>query len=120
MADGRILVGATVEDVGFEKTVTDEAVSELTTSAAEILPETANLDIVEKWSGLRPRSTDELPIIGYVAGIDNLFIASGHYRNGILLAPLTAKMIAEKVVQNIDSPYFSIFSPERFNVRLAV
>ena len=119
-ADGRILVGATVEDVGFEKTVTDEAVSELTTSAAEILPETANLDIVEKWSGLRPRSTDELPIIGYVAGIDNLFIASGHYRNGILLAPLTAKMIAEKVVQNIDSPYFSIFSPERFNVRLAV
>jgi glycine oxidase len=116
-ADGRILVGATVEDVGFDKTVTDEAVNELKRSAAEILPEILNLDIVETWSGLRPRSADELPVIGNLAGIDNLFIATGHYRNGILLAPLTAKIIAEKVVGNIDSPYFSIFAPERFKLK---
>ncbi len=116
-ADGRILVGATVEDVGFDKTVTDEAVSELKRSAVEILPELANLNIVETWSGLRPRSADELPVIGNVVGIDNLLIATGHYRNGILLAPLTAKIIAEKVVENIDSPYFSIFGPERFKLK---
>jgi glycine oxidase len=116
-ADGRILVGATVEDVGFDKAVTGEAVSELRRSAVEILPEIANLDIVESWSGLRPCSTDELPVIGNVSGIDKLFIATGHYRNGILLAPLTAKIIAEKVVENIESPYLSIFGAERFKVK---
>lgn len=115
-ADGRILVGATVEDVGFDKSVTDEAIDELRGSAVEILPEIASCDVVESWSGLRPRSGDELPVIGNVAGIDNLLIATGHYRNGILLAPLTARIIAEKAVGNIDSPYFSIFGPERFKV----
>jgi glycine oxidase len=119
-ADGRILVGATVEDVGFEKAVTDEAVEWLRSSAVEILPELADLDIAETWSGLRPRSIDEFPVIGNVSGIDNLFVATGHYRNGILLAPLTAKLITKKIVGNIDSNYLSIFSPERFNVKSKV
>jgi glycine oxidase len=119
-ADGRILAGATVEDVGFDKAVTDEAVSELRRSAVEILPEIANLEIIETWSGLRPRSVDELPVIGNVAGIENLFIATGHYRNGILLAPLTAKIIAEKVARNIDSRYLSVFGPERFTLKATV
>lgn len=116
-ADGRILIGATVEDVGFDKAVTDEAVNELKRSAVEMLPEFANLKIVESWSGLRPRSVDELPVIGNVASIDKLLIATGHYRNGILLAPLTARIIAEKIVRNIDSQYLSVFSPERFKVK---
>jgi glycine oxidase ThiO len=113
-ADGRVLAGATVEDVGFDKAVTDTAVDELRRSATGILPEIANLNIVETWSGLRPRSTDELPVIGKVAGIENLFIATGHYRNGILLAPLTAKIIADKITGNGDSRYLSIFGLDRF------
>lgn len=110
--DGRILAGATSEDVGFDKSVTDLASDILHDTALEIAPSLVNLEISESWTGLRPFAADGLPILGEIA--ENLFIATAHYRNGILLAPATARILAEKVVNNNDSRYFEAFSPKRF------
>lgn len=96
-ADGRVLVGATVEDVGFNKEVTVDAVESLRAAALEIAPDLADFDIKEAWAGLRPFAAGGLPLIGPVVGVGNAFMATGHYRNGILLAPITARMIADDV-----------------------
>lgn len=113
-ADGRLLVGATVEDAGFRKEVTADAVAELRAAAAQIAPVVAGFDIKEAWAGLRPCASDELPVIGRLSGVDGLMVATGHYRNGILLAPITAEIVADKIVAGIASEYFEVFSPERF------
>jgi glycine oxidase len=97
--DGRILVGATVEDAGFSKEVTPDGVASLVAAAGEIAPSLAQLSITEAWAGLRPFVDGEMPVIGRVSQIENAFIAAGHYRNGILLAPITAKMIADEVLR---------------------
>lgn len=113
-ADGRILVGATVEHAGFDKNVTDEGVESLRTVGAEILPELSRLPVVESWAGLRPFVSDGLPVIGSLSGLENICVATGHYRNGILLAPLTAKVIAAKVVSGSGSRYLDVFGAKRF------
>jgi glycine oxidase len=112
-ADGRILAGATVEDIGFDSTTTDDAVEGLRISAAEIAPCLADLKIAENWAGLRPFAKDGLPILGLVGGYDNLFVATAHYRNGILLAPVTAKLLAERIVNGMGSKYIGLFGPDR-------
>ncbi len=112
--DGRILIGATVEDAGFDKNLTEEGLKFLLETAYEISPHLASLEIFDKWAGLRPFTADGLPILGAFPEIGNLYIATAHYRNGILLAPLTAKILAEKIVGNLDSKYLEIFSPKRF------
>lgn len=117
--DGRILAGATVEDAGFENMVTDVAVNSLREMALEILPSLGNLDITESWSGLRPFAPDGFPVLGRVPGMENLTVATGHYRNGILLAPLTAKLIADEIVDGRVSPYLSAFGAERSATRTA-
>jgi thiazole synthase/glycine oxidase len=78
------------------------------------------LEIAEKWAGLRPFAADGLPILGGFGKIENLFVATAHYRNGILLAPLTAKVMAEKITKNLDSEYLEIFSPQRFHAARAI
>ena len=83
--------------------------------ASEISPLISELSIADRWAGLRPHTPDSLPAIGSINGIDGLCMATGHYRNGILLAPLTAKLIAEKLVNGKDSDYFNTFGAERFN-----
>ena len=112
--NGRILIGATVEDVGFDKSVTPSGVELLREIALEIAPSLANLEISEKWAGLRPSALDVLPILGSFPHVENFFLATAHYRNGILLAPLTAKIMADKIAENLDSEYLKIFSPHRF------
>jgi glycine oxidase len=97
-ADGRILVGATVEDVGFNKEVTPGAITSLKAAAVEIAPILAGLTVSEAWAGLRPFAEGEMPVIGRVPQFENAFIATGHYRNGILLAPITARMIADAIL----------------------
>ena len=114
-SDGRILVGATVEDVGFDKSLTANGTNFLQSNALEIAPNLVNLEIAESWAGLRPFAADGLPILGEFPEIENLFVATAHYRNGILLAPLTAKILADKIVENISSNYFDVFSPRRFD-----
>lgn len=112
-ADGRVLIGATVEDVGFNKSVTDEGLDSLKAAAVEIAPRLAEFEITEKWAGLRPFAADGLPVIGDLPGWENVFVATAHYRNGILLAPKTAQILADRIIDDVESPYLSAFGVER-------
>lgn len=113
-ADNRVLIGATVEDAGFDKSVTGNGLLFLLQTAAEISPKLGNLTVSEIWAGLRPASADSLPIIGEFPEKSGLYFATGHYRNGILLAPLTARLIADKIIEGRDSPFLQIFNLSRF------
>ncbi len=118
--DGRILAGATVEDAGFDKSVTRSGAEFLSETALEIAPSLVNLERSEHWAGLRPFAADGLPILGAFPEIENLFVATAHYRNGILLAPLTAKIMADKIVENSESKYLKLYSPRRFQTAKSV
>ncbi len=118
--DGRILAGATVEDVGFDKSLTASGIDTLRENALEIAPSLVNLAPSEKWVGLRPFAADGLPVLGSFPEIENLFVATAHYRNGILLAPKTAEVLADKIVGNVESEYLRIFSPRRFQTANAL
>jgi glycine oxidase len=91
--DGRLIVGATTEERGFDATVTAGGVHELLREAYRLLPDVAEMELVESMAGLRPGTPDNLPLIGRGA-LDGLLLACGHYRNGILLAPLTGEAVA--------------------------
>ncbi|HXQ89218.1 MAG TPA: FAD-dependent oxidoreductase, partial [Solirubrobacterales bacterium] len=93
-ADGRLVVGATVEEMGFDTAVTAGGVHELLREAYRLLPDVAEMELVDAIAGLRPGTPDNLPLVGPGA-IDGLVLATGHYRNGILLAPLAAETVAE-------------------------
>jgi glycine oxidase len=114
--DGRLLAGSTSENAGFTKQVTAGGISAILANAHEISPAVAHLPIVDTWSGLRPRAPDGLPVLGPCDEIDGLFYATGHYRNGILLAPVTGELIAEAVVAGHISSLLAAFSPNRFNL----
>lgn len=115
-ADGRVLAGATVEDAGFDKSVNEAGIELLRDHALEIAPSLENLEIYESWAGLRPFAPDGLPVLGGFDEVENLLIATAHYRNGILLAPITARILAEKIAENRNSKYLEIFNPRRFRV----
>ena len=112
-SDGRVLAGATVEDAGFDQTPTEAGTKQLLNTAFEIAPALASFDIVDKWAGLRPFAADGFPVLGAVPGAENLFVATAHYRNGILLAPMTARLICEKIVDGAASKYLEIFGVKR-------
>jgi len=112
--DGRILAGATVENTGFDKSVTAEGVNFVSQAAFEIAPNLVKLEISDKWAGLRPFAADGLPVLGAVPEIKNLFVATAHYRNGILLAPKTGEILADIIVDNRKSEYLEAFGPRRF------
>ncbi len=94
--DGRLIVGATSEEQGFDTAVTAGGVHELLREAYRLLPEVAEMELLDAIAGLRPGTPDNLPLVGPGA-IDGLLLATGHYRNGILLAPLTAEAIADEL-----------------------
>jgi len=98
--DGRLLAGSTSERVGFAKYVTAGGISTILRNALEISPAIATLPIVDTWAGLRPMSADGLPVLGRCDEIDGLFYATGHYRNGILLAPLTGELVSKAIVSS--------------------
>lgn len=97
-SDGRLLVGATVEEAGFDERVTARAIHSLLGAALAAMPALADFAVTETWAGLRPATGDLLPRIG-ATPIAGLFNAAGHYRNGILLAPLTATLVADAIEQ---------------------
>ena len=111
--DGRILAGATTEYVGFNKEVTAGGVEKLLSAAIRLAPELANARIEETWAGLRPDSQDHLPILG-PAELEGLIIATGHFRSGILLTPITAQLVREWVTQQSVSLDWERFTPARF------
>jgi len=108
-ADGRLLAGATVEDVGFDKSTTEMGVSKLREMAAEIAPSIRDLTIQDTWAGLRPMSADGRPVIGAIPGVEGLSIAAGHYRNGILLSPMTAKLIVDLITGDKSNKFLNRF-----------
>ena len=111
--DGRVVVGATVEEQGFDTRVTAGAVGDLLRAALELLPDVAELELAETVVGLRPGSPDNAPMLG-PAGPDGLVVATGHYRNGILLTPVTADAIAELLATGRVPEMIAPFAPGRF------
>lgn len=112
-SSGKILIGATVEDVGFDKSVDPSAIQHLVTAASNYLPELASAPITRSWAGLRPGTPDDLPIIG-PTNTPRVFLATGHFRNGILLAPITAQIMADLVDGHPSPLDIRAFSPARF------
>ncbi len=112
-ADGRLIVGATVEERGFDTTVTAGGVHELLREAYRLVPEVAELELVETTAGLRPGTPDNAPLIG-MSAVEGLLIATGHFRNGVLQAPLTADCIAALLAGEEPPIDLTPFSPQRF------
>ena len=112
--DGTVLVGATMEDAGFDERTTVAAVRDLLDAACEIAPGGWTAGFVDARAGLRPASTDLLPIIGASRILPNLMYATAHYRNGILLAPVTAALVADAMLDNRIDPALAAVSPQRF------
>lgn len=112
-ADGRLVVGATVEELGFDTRITAGAVYELLRAAYELVPGVAELELTEIAVGLRPTSPDNAPLLGSSI-VEGLVIATGHYRNGILLAPVTGAAIAELIDTGEAPESIAPFSPGRF------
>ncbi len=111
--DGRIVAGSTLEEVGFKKQVTPAGISHVLEGALELCPTLAEAEVLETWSGLRPGTPDDLPIIGPTE-IEGLLIATGHYRNGILLAPVTARLMRNCLTRQHTDFDSQPFSPLRF------
>lgn len=112
-AANRAVIGATIEDAGYDKTVHATDIAHLRSLAADLLPPLAEAPELESWSGLRPATEDGLPILGAIPRHPNHFVATGHYRNGILLAPATAHIMAQILAGEKVSFDLSPFSPER-------
>ena len=110
---GRALIGATVEDAGFDKSLHPSDIAHLQSLAAELLPALAQAQKVEAWAGLRPATRDHLPILGAMSDRSNHLLATGHYRNGILLAPATAHLIAQLLSGETPTIDLAPFSPSR-------
>ncbi len=114
-SDGRLLAGSTTEHAGFDKRVTGQGVAQIMSAALEIAPNIGALPMIDQWAGLRPRAPDGLPVLGPCAEIGGVFYATGHYRNGILLTPITGELIAGAIVDRTVSADLKKFSPDRFS-----
>jgi glycine oxidase len=112
--DGTLLVGATVEDVGFDERTTVAGVAGLLAAASELVPHVEAASFIGARAGLRPGTPDELPVIGPSRAVPNLFYATGHYRNGVLLAPITAQLVADALLAGRSDPVFQAVGPQRF------
>ncbi len=113
--DGRVLIGSTEERVGFDKRTTAQGVQGLLELAVKLVPSLAQAEVEKSWAGLRPATPDRLPVLGPVPGKPGLFVATGHFRNGVLLSPGTAVVMAD-VIQGRKPPVdLSPFDPARFS-----
>jgi len=101
--DGHILVGSTLEDVGFDKAPTEDALESLKATAVELLPALADAEVVKHWAGLRPGSPDGVPYIGAVSDFDGLWLNCGHFRNGLVLAPASCQLLADLMLERKPS-----------------
>ncbi|HXQ97273.1 MAG TPA: glycine oxidase ThiO [Candidatus Limnocylindrales bacterium] len=110
---GMCVAGSTLEQVGFEKRVTPDGIGKILAAAVEIAPGLAGASITESWSGLRPDTPDHLPILG-PTDVEGLLIATGHFRNGILLTPITARLIADWITAQRTIVSGDKFGPMRF------
>jgi glycine oxidase len=112
--DGTLLVGATMEEAGFDETTTMAGVQGLLNAASALVPAVRTAAFLSARAGLRPGTADAMPIIGWSRVVPNLMYATGHFRNGVLLAPLTAQLVADAVVDGRVDPMFEAIGPQRF------
>jgi glycine oxidase len=112
--DGTVLVGATEEDAGFDERTTLAGIQDLIDAACELLPHAWTASLIAVKVGLRPGTPDHIPIIGWSEAIPNLMYATGHYRNGILLAPLTAELVADAILEQRSDALLELTRPQRF------
>ena len=112
-SNGRLLIGATVEESGFRKEVTVEGILQLFHGALRLAPALRSYPFEATWSGLRPTTSDSLPILGPTA-VQGLYLATGHYRNGILLAPITGDLMADMIENQSIPSLMKPFLPDRF------
>lgn len=111
---GEILVGSSLEWAGFAKQVTAEPMRSLLDAVIALVPPLGRFPIKASWAGFRPWAPDERPVIGPWPGVEGLFVATGHFRNGILLAPITARLLRELIVGHAPSVDLTPFLPDRF------
>ena len=111
--DGRLLVGSTEEDVGFDRSNTEEVIDQLLAYARTTVPELVGLVPEQTWAGLRPHSADDLPYLGRVPGFENLYVAAGHYRSGLQLSPATAAVMSQLMRGEEPLVDLSEFRPDR-------
>lgn len=116
---GQLIAGSTSEKVGFDNRVTAGGVASIIDRASEILRDFGQLAITETWAGLRPHAADDLPVLGADPNVTGLIYATGHYRNGILLTPITALAISELILKGESGINLSPFSSDRFIQRQA-
>ena len=112
-SDGRLLVGATVEEAGFDKRTIPSTIQRQHRAALELMPQLRDAKILEDWAGLRPGTPDGLPILG-ATEIPGYYVATGHFRDGILLAPITAQLMAQVIADEEPAYDLSNFSSRRF------
>jgi glycine oxidase len=112
--DGTLLVGATMEEVGFDEKVTVAGVRGLLEAACALVPGAGTAGFLSARAGLRPGSPDDMPIVGPSRALQNLMYATGHFRNGVLLAPVTAKLVADALLDHRSDPAFEAIGPQRF------
>jgi glycine oxidase len=112
--DGSLLVGATVEDAGFDERATAAGVRDLLIAACELVPDLRSAGFSGTRVGLRPATRDELPMVGMSRSVPGLVYATGHYRNGILLAPLTASVVADLIEKKTGDAELASMTPQRF------
>ena len=117
-ADGRLVAGATVEELGFDTRVTAGGVHEVLREAYRALPDVAELELERAVAGLRPGTPDNAPVVG-PGGLEGLLLATGHFRNGILLAPLTATGVAAMLCGEEPPPELAVADPARFTTARA-
>jgi glycine oxidase len=117
-SDGRLLAGATVEEVGFDKRTVPDTIQALRRAAIAMMPALGNAHVLEDWAGLRPGSPDNLPILG-ATPIAGYYVATGHFRDGILLAPVTARAMARLLNDTVPEYDLAPFSAARFALKAA-
>ncbi len=113
-ANGLVFAGATVEDVGFRFGTTKQGLAQVRREAIALVPQLRHASEQFSWFGLRPGSPDGLPIMGPLPGWENVTVATGHFRNGILLGPITGQLIAESIVSGRPGEALAPFSLARF------
>lgn len=111
--NGLLVAGSTIENAGFEKAITAAGIASILAAAIEMIPELAGAAIEETWCGLRPGTPDHLPLIG-PSEFEGLWLATGHYRNGILLAPATAEILGNWILRGKSDFNLEAYSPQRF------
>jgi glycine oxidase len=112
--DGEVVLGATEEEGMYDARPTLAGIHRLTEAALEVVPAAGGFVVEGVWAGLRPAAPDRHPIVGWAPGIERLMVATAHYRHGILLGPLTGRLVACQVLDGVAPVEFAPYGPERF------